>query len=75
MGRATSSERAKEMTITPIEHELILTYHYQDDGVWLQCSCTWEINLGFNATPEDAADAGRRHVLLGSSEGHADETP
>lgn len=45
-----------------IEHELIMTYHYQDDGVWLQCDCTWEVNLGFHATPEDAAYAKQRHL-------------
>lgn len=46
------------------EHNVILTYTINDDGVWLECSCGWSHNLGQHPTVEAAVDAEEDHLTL-----------
>ena len=42
---------------------LELAYTNSDDGVYLYCTCGWETNLGFAASPYDAIRCANEHLL------------
>lgn len=44
------------------DHKVRLTYFNSDDGVYIECSCGYSENLGFDATPMQAGDAEFRHI-------------
>lgn len=37
-----------------LNHKFWLTYHSDNPGILLMCSCGWKFNLGWLATPADA---------------------
>ena len=45
-----------------MEHKVTLTYTTMDDGVYLQCLCGWEKNIGFEATPTIAVSVELEHL-------------
>ena len=46
----------------PPQHVMTLGYTISDDGVWIDCSCGWHHNLGFDADPFDAASIASQHL-------------
>jgi hypothetical protein len=42
-------------------HKMSLTYNNYDDGIWLECDCRFNVNLGFDATPANARTAELLH--------------
>jgi hypothetical protein len=55
------SKKKGKIKATPPLHETRLTYFNSDDGVWLDCSCGWEHNLGFNCSAAEAAKLEAKH--------------
>jgi hypothetical protein len=45
------------------EHHVELTYYTSDDGIWLECNCGWQTNLGWRATPKEAVKAEKDHLV------------
>lgn len=43
-------------------HHATLTYSNNDDGVWLQCTCGHEENLGYDAPLLEAVEKHNKHV-------------
>lgn len=53
-----------------VEHEYVLEYTIDDDGIWLRCTkCPvfGAQNLGFTPSPDDVQEAVREHEALTSS--------
>lgn len=38
----------------PEEHYITINYFNSDDGIWLECSCRWQKNIGWWPTPAKA---------------------
>lgn len=49
--------------------EYTLWYYNSDDGTWIKHEpCQWEVNLGFNATVDDALRVAAVHGMECSSD-------
>ena len=55
---------APDRPIEPLSESVTIHYYNTDDGIWLRCTCGWEVHLGFEPTVDLAA----RHA-----EAHAEE--
>jgi hypothetical protein len=47
---------------------LTLSYTVDDDGIWLDCTCDWKVNLGFFPSPSDVNRAVAWHDKQGCQE-------
>lgn len=53
---------------TSVVHESPLVYTNSDDGVWIECTCGWHVNLGFFSSVEDAASQWNLHAPTAAAE-------
>lgn len=44
------------------DHISCLRYTTYDDGVWFECSCGEEVNLGFGCTAIEAGEVEKAHL-------------
>jgi hypothetical protein len=44
------------------KHDSSLAYTNEDDGIWLRCSCGWQVCLGFWPTLSKAKSVWHKHL-------------
>jgi len=44
------------------DHKGRLSYTTNDDGIWLECNCSFKINLGFDPSPQEVATKWLDHI-------------
>lgn len=49
------------VAVAVTEHTFTVTYTVNDDGIWLQCTCGWDANLGYDPPVSALTDAVEHH--------------
>lgn len=57
-----AEEARKVPSWGPTGHESGVEYTNSDDGIWLGCSCGWQLGLGFSPSAEKIVFRWREHL-------------